>query len=357
MALILIEEDDTFNEWRLKNNDLGTFVGDVDNLGTTAKVIVNAINEIRSGFIEGTLTTSSSIFRVQVDTPDAHELVLDASGNLTVTGQMTSTQFNGPLVGNVTGNITGNAGTATILQTTRNIALTGDAAWNVNFNGSTNVTGALTLTNSGVVAGTYTKITVDSKGRATSGTALSSADVTTALGYTPWHAGNDGLGSGLDADLLDGLLSSTGAVANTVAVRDGSGNLTANVFIGTATSARYADLAEKYSTDAEYSVGTVVAVAGPEIEQEATASTTFGQLTLGVISEKPAYLMNAESVGQPIALKGRVPVRVVGAIVKGQPISASNTVGCATYGQVNTIGIALETNMDLEEKLVECFIK
>jgi hypothetical protein len=46
MALILIEEDDTFNEWRLKNNDLGTFVGDVDNLGTTAKVIVNAINAV-----------------------------------------------------------------------------------------------------------------------------------------------------------------------------------------------------------------------------------------------------------------------------------------------------------------------
>jgi hypothetical protein len=28
--------------------------------------------------------------------------------------------------------------------------------------------------------------------------------VTGALGYTPWHAGNDGAGSGLDADLLDG---------------------------------------------------------------------------------------------------------------------------------------------------------
>jgi hypothetical protein len=353
MALILIEEDDTFNEWRLKNNDLGTFVGDVDNLGTTAKVIVNAINEIRSGFIEGTLTTSSSIFRVQVDTPDAHELTLDAAGNLTVTGQMTSTQFNGPLVGNVTGNITGNSGSATILQTARNIALTGDATWNVDFNGSTNVTGTLTLSNSGVVAGTYTKLTVDSKGRATAGTALSSADVTTALGYTPLV----NTGKAVDSALLNGFTQTSAATANTIMWRDASGNTAVNLLFGTATSARYADLAEKYSTDVEYSVGTVVTVAGPEIEQEATASTTFGQITLGVISEKPAYLMNAESVGQPIALKGRVPVRVVGAIVKGQPISASNTTGCATYGQVNTIGISLETNMALEEKLVECFIK
>jgi len=41
------------------------------------------------------------------------------------------------------------------------------------------------LSNSGVAAGTYTKVTVDSKGRVTSSSALASTDVTTALGYTP----------------------------------------------------------------------------------------------------------------------------------------------------------------------------
>jgi hypothetical protein len=47
-------------------------------------------------------------------------------------------------------------------------------------------------------------------------------------GHTAWHANNDGAGSGLDADLLDGYNSATGATANTIALRDGSGHLTMN---------------------------------------------------------------------------------------------------------------------------------
>ena len=57
-------------------------------------------------------------------------------------------------------------------------------------------------------AGTYTKITTDSKGRVVSGTSINSTDVTTALGYTPWHPGNDGANSELDADKLDSLHAS-----------------------------------------------------------------------------------------------------------------------------------------------------
>lgn len=57
-------------------------------------------------------------------------------------------------------------------------------------------------------AGTYSKITTDSKGRVINGQNLSSSDITTILGYTPWHAGNDGQGSELDADKLDGMQGS-----------------------------------------------------------------------------------------------------------------------------------------------------
>lgn len=56
-------------------------------------------------------------------------------------------------------------------------------------------------------AGTYTKITTDIKGRVVSGSNLTYSDIINILGYTPWHAGNDGADSGLDADLLDGLNS------------------------------------------------------------------------------------------------------------------------------------------------------
>jgi phage-related tail fiber protein len=354
MALINVTQQNTFEEWRVKSNDLSAFAGDAATLATTATNLVGAINEVRAGAITGDLNTGGNAFRVQIDSPDTFELTLDAAGNLVVTGTATATRFFGPVTGNVTGNLTGNADSATVLATARSISITGDATYTTSFNGSANVTGAITLSTSGVTAGTYTKITVDAKGRATAGTALSSSDVTTALGYTPWHAGNDGAGSGLDADLLDGLTTATAATANTITQRDGAGSITANIFYGTATTARYADLAEKYTTDKEYAVGTVMVVSMAE-DAECTQSFAGGQLAVGVISEKPAFLMNRDADGQAIALKGRVPVRVIGPIAKGQTVMASVD-GKAIYGQLNPIGIALETNMSFSEKLVECVI-
>jgi len=52
--------------------------------------------------------------------------------------------------------------------------------------------------------GTYSKIVTDDKGRVVSGTTLTYNDVIDILGYIPLHPGNDGPGSNLDADLLDG---------------------------------------------------------------------------------------------------------------------------------------------------------
>lgn len=65
------------------------------------------------------------------------------------------------------------------------ITLTGDVT------GSGTGSFTATLAASGVTAGTYTKLTVDSKGRATAGTSLTSGDVTTALGYTPVNKAGD----------------------------------------------------------------------------------------------------------------------------------------------------------------------
>ncbi|WFF38032.1 phage tail protein [Moraxella nasibovis] len=77
-----------------------------------------------------------------------------------------------PLEWNVNTNqlvVRGNADTTTRLQTARNIAMTGDGSWNVNFDGSGNAIGVMTLSNSGVTAGSYNSVTVDAKGRVTRG--------------------------------------------------------------------------------------------------------------------------------------------------------------------------------------------
>ena len=71
----------------------------------------------------------------------------------------------------------GTSDSAVKLATARNIALTGDATWNVNFDGSADATGVLTLADTGIVAGVYAGITFDSKGRAVEARALIEADI------------------------------------------------------------------------------------------------------------------------------------------------------------------------------------
>jgi hypothetical protein len=66
--------------------------------------------------------------------------------------------------------------------------------------------------------------------------------------------------------------------------------------------------------------------------------------------------MNDDLDGQAIALRGRVPVKVVGPIRKGQPL-ISNQNGCGLFGDhQNSFAIALESNSELGVKLVECVI-
>jgi hypothetical protein len=150
-------------------------------------------------------------------------------------------------------------------------------------------------------------------------------------------------------------VASTSATSNSIAARDGSGNLYATLFQGEASQARYADLAEKYLADAEYEVGTVVVVGG---EKEVTASV-WGKRALGAVSANPAYMMNSDLEGGTyIALKGRVPVKVIGSVKKGDNLIAAND-GCASvavHHSSEVFAIALESSTDSGVKLVEAVI-
>ena len=149
--------------------------------------------------------------------------------------------------------------------------------------------------------------------------------------------------------------ASTSATSSSIAARDGSGNLYASLFQGEASQARYADLAEKYLADAEYEVGTVVVIGG---EKEVTASV-WGKRALGAVSANPAYMMNSDLEGGTyIALKGRVPVKVIGSVKKGDNLIAAND-GCASvavHHSSEVFAIALESSTDSGVKLVEAVI-
>ena len=201
------------------------------------------------------------------------------------------------------------------------------------------------LTSGVITAGTYgtasavPAVTVDTYGRVTSIantnisiTASQVSDFTSAAN-TAIDARVSG-GSGLtyaSGVLSVGAGSYITVAADTVAVdatttntpskvvaRDGAGNVYANYFVGTATSAQYADLAENYLADADYLPGTVLVFGG---EEEVTAATTPSSTrTAGVVTTQPAHVMNSHLVGPHvvcIALRGRVPVKVMGVVRKG----------------------------------------
>ena len=122
--------------------------------------------------------------------------------------------------------------------------------------------------------------------------------------------------------------ANTAAVANTIALRDSGGNLTATNFLGIASSAKYADLAEMYTADDDYGPATVVVFGGAA---EITVTTeSHDSRVAGVISTNPAYLMNSELPnGLPVAFTGRVPCLVQGPVDKGDLLVTSTTPGVA----------------------------
>ena len=135
----------------------------------------------------------------------------------------------------------------------------------------------------------------------------------------------------------------------------------ANVFDGVATSAQYADLAENYLADDSYEVGTVL-IFGGDAEVTITGIKDDTRVA-GVVSQKPAYLMNSELQGDhvtAVALTGRTPVKVVGIVQKGDLLVSSTKPGYAIRNndaKVGTvIGKALQNKDDAGEGIIEAVI-
>ena len=140
-------------------------------------------------------------------------------------------------------------------------------------------------------------------------------------------------------------------------------DIRANIVHATSTSAQYADLAERYSADMQLSVGDVVILGGT---QEITLCTKeLDDAVFGVVSDKPAYLMNADAGNNDshpmIALKGRVSVKVAGTGQAGDRIvSAGNgearVAGLEECTAFNTLGRLLQAKYAQQTELHECVI-
>jgi len=179
--------------------------------------------------------------------------------------------------------------------------------------------------------------------------------------------------------VVSGLIAATGNSVNfgTAAVSVGSlvnnnangvGNIGSsskffNTIFAKATSAEYADLAERFAADAVYPAGTVVMLGG---EKEITIATDeLSDDVFGVISTRAAYTMNGaagdDDTHPPIAMTGRVPVLVTGTVRKGDRLVAAG-MGLARAAKkdeitaLNVIGRALENKTSTGEGTVEAVV-
>jgi len=140
-------------------------------------------------------------------------------------------------------------------------------------------------------------------------------------------------------------------------------DIRANVVHATATAAQYADLAERYATDTPVETGEVVSLGGNE--EITKCMDDKSDAVFGVVSDAPAYLMNAEAGNNDthpaIALKGRVPVKVTGKGSAGDRI-VSGSYGTARVAQpgeatnFNTLGRLLKDKYNEETALTECVV-
>ena len=135
----------------------------------------------------------------------------------------------------------------------------------------------------------------------------------------------------------------------------------AETFDGIATKAQYADLAENYLADNTYDVGTVLIFGG---DAEVSTTTLKNDTRVaGVVSDKPAYLMNSKLHGDhvtAVALTGRTTVKVIGIIEKGDLLVSSTTPGYARRNNDastgTVIGKALQRKVTAGAGIIEAVV-
>lgn len=313
---------------------------------------------VSAGNVQITALTNNYGFNVTANvggTPRSIFYVSGVTGDTSFTGNVNFPAANPVTISNVSSNISPTA------NGTQNLGST-SSYWNqlyvrdVNALGNISVAGAASLASTLSVTGATTLSTLTVTGKATLG------NVVTTNGLF-WANGVNYATTITPATSFTSVASDITPAAN-LTYNLGSPTAYWNNVYGTAIHAQYADLAERFEADDIYSPGTVVELGG---SAEITAAVEeLSENVFGVISTRAAYLMNSgagtNQTHPPIAVQGRVPVKVIGRIRKGDRlVSAGN--GIARAGKRseistwNVIGRALEDKLDDGIGEIEAVVK
>ena len=313
--------------------------------GASLSGIITSVANINNGTSNVTVVSSGGNITASVGGTSNVLVVsnglVEVNGNLTVTGNAT-------LQGNILGDRITNGTTSFEIQTASgnaniNIGGTGNLAvfapGNLVMTGNINPSANVTY-NLGSTTQRWNDLWL-ANSTIYMGNAQISANATSLIFTNP--AGGQTVLAGASAGVTGATVSATGNITGgnittagiltvnsggaATAIVNGASNVVGNIgstssyfnrLFAQATTALYADLAENYVSDADYTPGTVLDFGGT---QEVTISTVdSSKRVAGVVSTNPAHLMNAGVVGEhvvTVALIGRVPVSVTGTVSKG----------------------------------------
>ena len=311
---ILDSGDNSQNITKLFND--GNLIAVISEDTFTPKVTLTGFATVKKGI---TLSTAIADNKFQGTASDADALggvaaanYLRANANDTTSGTISVANDGGLIVG-VDSDlaITVDASGGIIANTVNNT----DITFKVNDGGVTTTVMTIDGSESRVGIGTTTPSTK----LHVSGTTTSTAFAGDLTGDVTGNITSSGANS-MTTLTMGGNLTSKAILPDANTTYDiGTSLKKYNTIYAKATSAQYADLAEIYQSDAEYDVGTVVVFGGSkEITQSIIGNDTS---VAGVISENPAYLMNSDETGLPVALIGKVKCKVAGHINKGDMLS------------------------------------
>ena len=291
------------------------------------------------------------------------------TNSISTTGSITSGSVVGGVITGTSLSVTGNVtGGNLILSSAGNITSPFGSNGNVTINPDgtgqfvvTAITPA-TFGNTLTVSSTLTAGNVNTDGaisvagNITSGNVITAGTIINSSISTTGNIVGSNLSVGTGTVVVNNIINSGANGTGNI----GSSTTYFNTVFAKATSAQYADLAEVYTADADYEPGTVVVFGG---DAEITTTTEFANVSVaGAISTNPAYLMNSGEQGLPVALRGRIPIKVIGPVHKGDLLVTANDPGYAiSIGQRPDYPLAvfaksIETNTDEGVKVITAVI-
>ena len=292
-----------------------TSVGNIAAANVNLSGLASVTGNITGGNINtaGAVVATGNITGGNINTPSGKVIAADVESSIVIVSTLA----------NITAATASTSTTTGSLKTAGGLGVVGNAHVGGTINGTLNnaltmatsgtgLSGSASYNNSGAATFTVTSNATNSN----TGSTIVARDASGNFSAGTITATLSGQASTIASQANSATITAASTnTANQIVLRDGSGNFAAGTVTALATSAQYADIAEMYSSDHPHEPGTVLEFGG-EAEVKRSSQDASPRVA-GVVSTKPAHLMNNKQGGVAVALVGRVPTHVVGPVRKG----------------------------------------